>query len=814
MFLFLTGIVGADIGFSLMPNWQNPIIPLQAGTQITPLCDPRLNIPCLQQWVHLAQPFAVTPIGSMFPSMEYYVPAGVFDTQLPMNTRMSEDWTLYTPSFPGRYSRSRSRARTRYYTSKSRPGRIREVTTNASGRRTEVKEGESVFVPIEAVKVEGSEDKKTSGPLNRARKTSRPKGSDDTLKETDGGSDKETLPPTATKVQAESVPLSGSAVSPKDIVVEEKEEEKAVTPQQSASSAGSVAGARDIEKRAEERSVTPQQSASKPVKRTESQDRVSIIGGSIGEGVLSSGTDDDRLSDSSSSAGTSDVGADTTVPAAAKKPSAAAKPSATPISNQGKLTLSLKEDISAVSAQVSSSGKPTSGCVKIDKTAKSNNPEDSDFCETCNPHLKKGVETIKSNVEAFKNLGKLIRAVLSGATESSSENPRRDGSKRVHIPDLEESSVSGSWTRVFNKTEGGTICSPDVALQKIVGTFNTTCKPLKFEEFYPDVYCQSCQKNIPPEVMLSMMTIESEGKCNAINEDKKKKEKSMGLFQINAKVYTCKDDKINNNEECLLKPSNSLKCGIEVLSEKYNKVNPERKKISPCPQWTGLDPTERDRWRRAVAGYNSGTGWVDRAVRSVEGAAVAVAEVDRVSDTQAIDNAINKAGAESVAIIKFSEKITKKSGKTKIKNSTKTVFSNDLKNVLSLMSSKKNVTVKKVRFYKGGTGRNNLKNTMDDLNLGHTGKFAGRARKSQVSWEDLRIYFLMEKLLPGNKEGTGRKDSATLSNLAHTEAVLGQEVKGSPPGIVEFWSQYVKNKTPQECSDTDSQKRTCTPKRK
>ena len=143
--------------------------------------------------------------------------------RLPLNTRMSEDWTLYTPSFPGSRTRSRSRARTRYYTSKSRPGRIREVTTNARGRRTKVKEGESVFVPIEAVKVGGSKDEKTSALLNRARKTSKPKKSDDTLTETGGGSDEKKLPPTgAIEVQAESVPLSGSAVSPKDIVVEER----------------------------------------------------------------------------------------------------------------------------------------------------------------------------------------------------------------------------------------------------------------------------------------------------------------------------------------------------------------------------------------------------------------------------------------------------------------------------------------------------------------------------------------------------------------------------------------------------------------
>ena len=92
-------------------------------------------------------------------------------------------------------------------------------------------------------------------------------------------------------------------------------------------------------------------------------------------------------------------------------------------------------------------------------------------------------------------------------------------------------------------------------------------------------------------------------------------------------------------------------------------------------------------------------------------------------------------------------------------------------------------------------------------------RFAGRARKSTVSWEELRRYFLMEKLLQGDKEGykTGRKNSATLSNLAHVEAVLGREAKGSPPGVVEYWSQYVKD-NPKECSALDSQKKICTPK--
>ena len=740
LFLCLIGVVNADLGQSvLVPNWQNPVIPLQAGTQITPLCDPRF--PCLQQWTHFAQPFAVTPMGSMFPSMEYYVPAGVFDTQLPLNTIMSEDWTLYTPSFPGSRIRSRSRARTRYYTSKSRPGRIREVITNARGRRTKVKEGESVFVPIEAVKVEGSKDKKTSALLNRAGKTSKPKGSDD---ETDDESDTEKPQPTgATEVQAEG-----------------REEEEAVISHQPSPSHG--------------RGTQPQEEVSP--------------GGSV-----SSGSGADPFSDSSRGAGTSDVGADT-------KSQVPTGPAVTPDSVQKKPRVSLNEDIAAIPARRYSSNKPSPGCVKIDKTAKSNNPEDSDFCETCNPHLKKGVETIKSNVEAFKNLGKLLSAVLRGATRSSSEKPRRDGSKRVRIPDLEESSVSGSWTRVFHKTDGGTICSPDVALQQIVGTFNTTCKPLQFEEFYPDMYCQSCQKQIPPEVMLSMMTIESAGDCKAHNKDD---ENSMGLFQVNSDAHTCNDGTVQDNKTCLLKPSNSLNCGVDILNTYYDAVNLERKESSSCSQWTSLDPTERDRWRRAVAGYNSNPGWVDRAVQSVEGDAEEVAAIEitalNVSDKTDDKAIIAAARAKSKAIID--------AAKAKAKAEADDVVVDFVAVIDTDSTGVKKVFVYKTEGWDFSKGTSGLDGSVGD------GRFAGRARKSTVSWEELRYYFLMEKLLQEDKEGykTGRRDSATLSNLAHVEAVLGREAKGSPPGIVEYWSQYVKD-NPKECSALDSQKKICTPK--
>ena len=55
-------------------------------------------------------------------------------------------------------------------------------------------------------------------------------------------------------------------------------------------------------------------------------------------------------------------------------------------------------------------------------------------------------------------------------------------------------------------------------------------------------------------------------------------------------------------------------------------------------------------------------------------------------------------------------------------------------------------------------GRDFYKDTKD-LEWGHKGKFAGRARQSKVSWEELRIYCFMEKLFPGNVE---KKDAEVI----------------------------------------------------
>ena len=72
-------------------------------------------------------------------------------------------------------------------------------------------------------------------------------------------------------------------------------------------------------------------------------------------------------------------------------------------------------------------------------------------------------------------------------------------------------------------------------------------------------------------------------------------------------------------------------------------------------------------------------------------------------------------------------------------------------------------------------------------------------KRDKASWEQIRIYYLVEKLSPGNVGSSGRKLEYTISNLAHTEAVLGRNVKGYP-GIVEIWARYVKEQKPPSCN--------------
>ena len=115
-----------------------------------------------------------------------------------------------------------------------------------------------------------------------------------------------------------------------------------------------------------------------------------------------------------------------------------------------------------------------------------------------------------------------------------------------------------------------------------------------------------------------------------------------------------------------------------------------------------------------------------------------------------------------------------------------------------------------VSAYNGGPGwvTRAIKSVRDERTLKDTSYLIGAHKQrnneyksDHATWEKLRVYYFIEKFSQGvsedsrcgskrKEEGTGRKLNCTISNLAHTEAVLGRNVKSSVPAMVDIWSQY------------------------
>ena len=68
-------------------------------------------------------------------------------------------------------------------------------------------------------------------------------------------------------------------------------------------------------------------------------------------------------------------------------------------------------------------------------------------------------------------------------------------------------------------------------------------------------------------------------------------------------------------------------------------------------------------------------------------------------------------------------------------------------------------------------------------------KYGLSYKHDKSNWEEVRAFYFMQHI-QRNSQYKRRALEKTLSNLAHTEAVLGREVKNSVPGIIEIWSQY------------------------
>ena len=252
-----------------------------------------------------------------------------------------------------------------------------------------------------------------------------------------------------------------------------------------------------------------------------------------------------------------------------------------------------------------------------------------------------------------------------------------------------------------------------------------------------------------------MMSIESAGKCDALGKmNREKKEESGGLFQIDSTQHQCLNNKKGSlkNSQCLKNPINNLNEGIGILVKHYGDVNPNGLKPL-CKDWLKKDSKERDSWRRAVSAYNGGPGWITRALYAAKNVDKTLKNTGYLQFTHTFET-----GRQCQKIKACIRKQTSACKKMKRKYGNiplQQVFQN-CKGILSFKNDKKNPV------------------------------------SWEVNWELLRSYYFLERLSPGNKSGSGRQMKWIESNLAHTEAILGREIKNEKisHGMVEIWAQY------------------------
>lgn len=142
--------------------------------------------------------------------------------------------------------------------------------------------------------------------------------------------------------------------------------------------------------------------------------------------------------------------------------------------------------------------------------------------------------------------------------------------------------------------------------------FNSSCSPVSFDSFVQELTCQSCQNNIPPAIMLAILTAESNGDCNVFGSDGK----SVGLFQPNTTnstaIPTCSSSQkqtlrqsssLQSTPRCLENPMINLQEGLRILAQKYKIVNKGQDPQFSCQS---PDLQNKSAWSKAIAAYNGG----------------------------------------------------------------------------------------------------------------------------------------------------------------------------------------------------------------
>ena len=232
-----------------------------------------------------------------------------------------------------------------------------------------------------------------------------------------------------------------------------------------------------------------------------------------------------------------------------------------------------RRDTSALPTNVVEVGGEDSGCFMIEKKEVKDNETkvkntEADFCFEC--------------IEKDRNKSVLSSLIGEEGFLKSTLDYLKKVTKKTRKKVQAQTVIQGDAVTK--------ICSPEKSLKAIIKNFNRTCpSPYKnnFEKFLKTAYCESCERGIAPEIMMSIMSIESAGRCKAVGSSAN--ERSVGLFQVNSRVHSCRNQqgevykkRTKANLKCFKDPINNMNSSLDILRCSYDSVNPGDSPTSEC----------------------------------------------------------------------------------------------------------------------------------------------------------------------------------------------------------------------------------------
>ena len=594
---------------TFVPDFSGQAFTVPQGTIVTPLCANPADVSCISQWGHQAIPLSIQQqLGSN--QYQYFLPVFTLSQILSEDPMNSDNWIPYTPSFKG-YSSGRGELQ-------RTPVRRRRKGGKSSSRT--------------ARKKETSEEEREQEEPDKKKKTPEQEG---------------------TEVEGKSKKVSKS----EDKVPEKKPEQ--IPPPQ----------ALKTEKPSQTRSIQAPQEEDEPVYyinkkdpskvaivNVDSSGKVTATGGKVAF-ISSEVLEEVVVPDSTPSLPVSDPQQKELSPGKTPKPDRGpdpplderTKPPSDGVQGktpQGRKTQLPPDDGMRKPPLERKGAKPSSDRTQsppgqiqgrspsIGKTQ----PPSGDSTQST---AKTPLYRVKQDTIALPATIKEIQpgCFVINKPESKTEGGycfecdiiKEKGSRESEIIGFFKSASDRVKTKIHNNTYTHgkdietKICSPENSLKAVIGgdnkigNFKRTCKK-DFSDFFSQNYCEVCKKGIPPAVTFALMTIESSGKCKSVGTSGHNEE-SVGLFQINQNTHQCTPNHERGtpeNAKCLMKIDNNFQASINILIEKYNYLNqPNVQTHGKCKSWLKIPDHEREAWRRAVSGYNSGEGHVKQVLDDI-----------------------------------------------------------------------------------------------------------------------------------------------------------------------------------------------------